>query len=804
MADTKKGSLRRLLQILQETRNIRIRDTDEQLDESTNIVAQITALQSVLSNSGHHREAGCLCDILPMCSQPPELGGLAITDPAAITPEQESEIVFLVSAWLEALNSADRAKKPPTPLAARPAGRRGMTLSEKIFAHHEIGGKGCVAPGDLIRVDVDWVLASEASWQGMESTYDALGQPGIFRNDRFWLAGDHVVDPRVNDQPEVRALIDASERAKHVFKMTDYQGTNRTILHTEFYRQRVQPGMIVIGSDSHTCSSGALGCLAIGLGAADVTLPLVTGETWFKVPGSVNVRLVGRQRPGIEGKDIILYILQQLKRDTVAADRIVEFSGPGAQYLSCDARFAICNMTAELGGITGIFVPDLKTHNFVQKRMSSRHKEAGVYFRPDDDAQYAATYEINLENVRPFIAKYPNPDDVVPVVDAEGMPLDGCFIGACTTTEEDLILAALVLNQGLQSGLRPVPRGKRKMVPGSTPILHRLGENGMTDIYEAAGFEIGVPGCSYCVGMSADQAAPGEIWLSSQNRNFKNRMGKGSIGHLASAATVAASSFGMSVRDPTLFLDVVDLGGFLGKGELSGSTDSEGGLTGPTYVEPREGTRVGNISEMNQGDQGSTECGNPQTNIIAGRIQRLGDFVDTDALAPADFLMDMKTNEIAGAHCLQHTHPEFRQRVRDGFNVVVAGKAFGCGSSREQAVMALLGCGVQCVLATSFAFIFQRNMPNLGLLGIIMADEGFYEAAIDGVEINIDLSASTVDVAGRRFGFKLSQMERELFEHGGISSAFRKFGKRLFEQMTRPKNLGGTGIEPELAPELRW
>lgn len=116
-------------------------------------------------------------------------------------------------------------------------------------------------------------------------------------------------------------------------------------MHTEFYRERAQPGMLVIGSDSHTCSSGALGCLAIGLGAADVTLPLVTGETWFKVPESVNVRLIGSPKPGIGGKDVILYILQQLKRNTVASERIVEYSGPGLQYLSSDGRFAISNMT---------------------------------------------------------------------------------------------------------------------------------------------------------------------------------------------------------------------------------------------------------------------------------------------------------------------------------------------------------------------------------------------------------------------------------------------------------------------------
>lgn len=172
-------------------------------------------------------------------------------------------------------------------------------------------------------------------------------------------------------------------------------------------------------------------------------------------------------------------------------------------------------------------MPDQITHTFIEKRRFPHHKNASIYFRPDEEAQYAEVHEIDLGNVRSFLARYPRPDDVVPVTDYEGMALDGCFISACTTAEEDLILGALVLEQGLMQGLKPVTRGKRKVVPGSMPIMRRLRELGLLDIYEDAGFEIGVPGCSYCVGMSADQAAPGEVWISSQNRNFENRMGKG-------------------------------------------------------------------------------------------------------------------------------------------------------------------------------------------------------------------------------------------------------------------------------------
>lgn len=115
-------------------------------------------------------------------------------------------------------------------------------------------------------------------------------------------------------------------------------------MHTEFVRERAEPGMIVVGADSHTCSAGAIGCLAIGLGVADVMIPLVTGQTWFKVPKSILINFVGRPRFGVSGKDVVLHILGELKRNTVAAERIVEFSGPGARFLSIDARFAICNM----------------------------------------------------------------------------------------------------------------------------------------------------------------------------------------------------------------------------------------------------------------------------------------------------------------------------------------------------------------------------------------------------------------------------------------------------------------------------
>jgi aconitase B len=272
------------------------------------------------------------------------------------------------------------------------------------------------------------------------------------------------------------------------------------------------------------------------------------------------------------------------------------------------------------------------TQNFVGLRKNPRNKANSIYFQPDADASYSSTHEIDLSTVKPFIAKYPYPDDVVPVTEFEGTELDGCFIGACTTGEEDIILGALVLEQGLEMGMKPVSEGKRKVTPGSRPILRKLEETGLADVYRAAGFEIGIPGCSYCVGMSADKAGEGEVWLSSQNRNFENRMGRGSIGNLASAATVAASSFGMKATDPTNLIKQIDTECWSKLRRHKSLVEKHVSIT---YVEPvaqpEEPSNEPETDEHNRPELVSSASAS-SANII-GKVQRLGDMVDTDAVS---------------------------------------------------------------------------------------------------------------------------------------------------------------------------
>jgi homoaconitate hydratase len=467
----------------------------------------------------------------------------------------------------------------------------------------------------------------------MDKMYTSMGRPGFKRTDRFWLAGDHVVDPRVNHLPKQRELIERCERiAEEMDLGENYQPANTTIMHTEYYRERVQPGMLVTGADSHTCSAGCLGALAIGMGITDIVIQLVTGETYLQVPEVVRINLVNKPPRGIGGKDVILGILGQLKRNTVAAERLVEYTGEGLKYLSSDARFAIANMTTEFGGIGACIVPDAVTAEYVARRKNPKHKMNSIFFRPDDNAEYAATYDIDLSKMETLVALYPSPDNVAPIGQVD-LKLDGCFIGACTTTEEDIILAGLVIQECLRQGLRPCNQGTRRLTPGSVPITRRLNDLGLLAAFTEAGFVIGAPGCSYCVGMGADQAGEGEVWLSSQNRNFRDRMGKGSsyptmlilgsIANLSSAAAVAASSFDMKVRDPQPFLDKIDW-------DVYDKMRAQGGATPTTPFEYSEPSPMPHLSSFPTTVQASNTSALPS--ILNGRVQRFGDDIDTDSV----------------------------------------------------------------------------------------------------------------------------------------------------------------------------
>ena len=653
---------------------------------------------------------------------------------------------------------------------------RPMTLTQKILYAHAINPpKAGLKAGDLVRIKVDWTIASELAWNGMDQTYTALGRPEIHNKNRFYLAVDHTVDPvTLIEDPKAKKLTKLSKDFAEEIGLAHFYDANETILHTKFYRDLILPGQIVLGADSHTSSHGGIGAFAIGLGGADVTVAMVLGESWIEVPEAIAVEYTGVMPFGFTGKDVILKTLGDLGRNTVAMERSVEYRGALEQFTP-DMRFTIANMTAEFGGLNGIFEADEQIARWLKTR--PRKDGEGFYYKADDGAEYLDTYQINLSTLEPQLAQPFSPDNVRALSEVKDMSLDGAFIGACTTTEEELVLAALVLERAMANGAKPVTSDKRLVIPGDLSILENMRTHGLVDIYERAGFRVGVPGCSMCLGIASEKAEDGEVWVTSQNRNYRNRMGAGSLAWLASASTVAASSLSLSVQDPRPCLEEVDQDRFKHILGQESSTAVE-----INYIQPElqaiQGTKI-NQSTTAQ-DQGQET-----TATIEAHIQCFGDHIDTDAIIPGEFchLTDLKE---LGAHCFHYVAPGFAEKVVHGQSILVGGEGWGSGSSREHAVWALKGAGVKLVIAKSYAFIHKRNLVNEALPYLQLNDPAFYEAAVDGARLKANLQTGEVWINEQKFQAQPpTTMVRKLGEEGGIVPAIRHHGDNVFAHLAQ-------------------
>jgi aconitate hydratase/homoaconitate hydratase len=654
-----------------------------------------------------------------------------------------------------------------------------MTLTQKILAAHARNlPRPWVQAGDVLQVGVDWTIASELAWNGMERTYSSLGRPRLHDKDRFFLAVDHTVDPvtLATDQ-RAQKLVQLSRSFAQESGIRHFYDANQTILHTRFYRDLVRPGDVVLGADSHTSSHGGLGAVAIGLGGADIVVAMVLGSSWIQVPEAIAVEYRGALPFGVAGKDVILRTLGLLGRNTVAMERSVEYRGEGVRQLSTDSRFAIANMTAEFGGLNGIFEADEVTAAWLAGRTEADDPKAPQplrTFRADPGAPYAAKYQVDLLGLEPQVAIPFSPDNVRGVTALAGTDLQGLFIGACTTTEEELVLAALVLEAG---GVSRPGNDKQIVVPGDLAIQENLRRAGLWQIYQRAGFRVDPPGCSMCLGVASRKAGRGEKWLSSQNRNFENRMGDGSLAHLASAATVAASAQEMKVADPRPLLARVDQERFrriLGERQPRRTPELQ-------VVEPEvhlaAGAAPASAKQARRADR-------QRAGAIRSRIQRFGDNVDTDAIIPGQFCHLTSLPEL-GAKAFHFVRPDFVQKAREGAQVVVAGEGWGSGSSREQAVLALKGAGVEAIVARSYAFIHKRNLVNEALPFLVVHDPRFYELASEGEEIEVDPGAGRVKVRGQEFpAEEPSRIIQALVGEGGIVPAIQHHGTSVFEKLT--------------------
>ncbi len=655
-----------------------------------------------------------------------------------------------------------------------------MTLTQKILAAHARNlPRPWVQAGDVLQVSVDWTIASELAWNGMERTYSMLGRPKLHDKERFFLAVDHTVDPvTLATDRRAQKLVQLSRDFAKESGIRHFYDANQTILHTRFYRDLVRPGDVVLGADSHTSSHGGLGAVSIGLGGADIVVAMVLGSSWIEVPEAIAVEYAGALPFGVAGKDVILRTLGLLGRNTVAMERSVEYRGEGVRQLSTDSRFAIANMTAEFGGLNGIFEADEVTAAWLAGRADADDPQALQpmrTFRADADAPYVEKFAVDLSNLEPQVAIPFSPDNVKGVSEISGTELQGVFIGACTTTEEELVLAALVLEAAAVSR---EPNDRQIVVPGDLAIEEHLRRSGLWAIYQRAGFRVDPPGCSMCLGVASRKAGRGEKWLSSQNRNFENRMGDGSLAHLASAATVAASAKGMRISDPRPLLARVDQDRFRRiLGERKPRRTPEVQIVEPRIDRAPAAAAAASAPQSRRADRARAA-------VIRSRIQRFGDDVDTDAIIPGQFCHLTSVAEL-GAKAFHFVRPDFVPNAQQGARVVVAGQGWGSGSSREQAVLALKGAGVQAIVAKSYAFIHKRNLVNEALPFLVVHEPRFYELAKEGEEIEIDLASGSARVGGEEFrAEEPSRMIQALASEGGIVPAIQHHGTAVFEKLT--------------------
>ncbi|MCK4940555.1 3-isopropylmalate dehydratase large subunit [candidate division WOR-3 bacterium] len=318
------------------------------------------------------------------------------------------------------------------------------------------------------------------------------------------------------------------------------------VIHQRLVESYAKPGDVVIGADSHTCTSGALGAFATGMGSTDVAIGMAMGRTWFKVPETFRVQVKGDFPPGVYSKDLILYLIGMLGADG-ATYKALEFGGPAIEKMSMEARFVLSNMAVEAGAKTGLIASDKITKQYLKARARVRDWKPVV---PDEDAKYERVIEIDARKLVPQVAFPHTVDNTRAVTDAKGIKVSQVFLGTCTNGRiEDLKIAALILK-----GKQRAHNTRLVVVPASREVFLSAMKSGLLEVFVRAGGIIMGPGCGPCVGVHQGVLGDGEACLSTANRNFRGRMGnpEGFV-YLASPATAAYSAIKGEISDPRRF-----------------------------------------------------------------------------------------------------------------------------------------------------------------------------------------------------------------------------------------------------------
>jgi 3-isopropylmalate/(R)-2-methylmalate dehydratase large subunit len=406
-----------------------------------------------------------------------------------------------------------------------------LTISEKILAAH--ANKKEVSPGELIEARIDFALGNDITAPLAIEAFRQAGATRVFDSQRIALIPDHFTPNKdIASAIQVKVLREFAREYEiaHYFEV-GRMGIEHALLPEQGL---VLPGDVVIGADSHTCTYGALGAFATGVGSTDLAAAMITGKIWFKVPASVKFNFYGRRRAWVGGKDLILYTIGQIGVDG-ARYQAMEFSGEVISELSMADRFTMSNMAIEAGAKVGLIAPDAITEAYVKERA----KRSFQVYQSDPGAHFERVYDWDVSHLEPMVALPHSPENVRPVNELPAIAIDQVVVGSCTNGRlEDLRQAAQILR-----GNKVAPRVRCLIIPATQTIYQQALREGLIEIFLQAEAAVSTPTCGPCLGGHMGILAPGERAVATTNRNFKGRMGHTeSEVYLANPAVAAASA----------------------------------------------------------------------------------------------------------------------------------------------------------------------------------------------------------------------------------------------------------------------
>lgn len=425
----------------------------------------------------------------------------------------------------------------------------GKTITEKIFDSHRIEELA----GGISVLKLDAVFCHEITTPIAINDLVARGKDRVFDPSKIKVVIDHVTPSKdTKTAIQAKTLRDWAKRNG----IKDFFDVGRNgVCHAIFPEKGfTRPGYTIIMGDSHTCTHGAFGAFAAGVGTTDLEVGMLKGVCTFKAPKTIKFNLSGKLPDGVYAKDVILYIIGMIGVNG-ATNRIMEFTGTAVDEMSMESRMTLCNMAIEAGGTSGVCYPDMKTVDYLWEHIKDEYKskdEAYSEFREwisDTDADFEKIYDIDVTSLEPMATYGYKPDEVKPVRELEGAAVDQVYIGSCTNGRiEDLrIAASLLKGKKISDNIRGI------VSPATPEIFKKALEEGIIQIFMDSGFCVTNPTCGACLGMSNGVLAPGEVCASTTNRNFNGRMGKGGMVHLMSPATAAATAIEGKIKNSSIF-----------------------------------------------------------------------------------------------------------------------------------------------------------------------------------------------------------------------------------------------------------